>query len=1652
MNIKDSKVVSKSKIMDLNAACRSFPEVSNNNLNRENILDTIDLIFEDETDVILLEGQEGMGKTTVLTQFSLRHSNNAISLFIKPSSRYGYDPQLLKFDLCNQLQWLNKKKEIKNLDDIVDEGFLKMQILETHRMARRNKETYYFVIDGIDDIPQDSEYVQKLILDMLPFGLKGFKFIFSCNKSKDLQNELSNQKLFVKPFPLSGFTKSEILEFLGDFEISQDHLREIQQTCKGFPGYLATVKRILDSGISVEAFINDMPNKLPGLFELEWKQVDQSNEPLIDILAILAHDRKRHTVDVFSEILNISKGNILAMVSQLSFIEIDEKEEVSYVSEAFRVFASNALKHFKEKTGEILIDYFLQDPDSEEAIKYLPGYLAEANKLNKLVEFLGADNFLKILEKTQSLNGLNQITDLGVEASYQLKNDAELLRLGLQKSIIYENNKSKIWNSEIEAMMSHNEYNKAIALAQRAILIEDQFQMLTIICKHKVQQGLSPETELLEQIENLYQRIDYSNLGERSLKIASDLIYFNPELAIDLVEKSTGSQKGENAIDWALATLSFSTIDKIDNNYDHSKTIQDIKSRIKDPDAKFFSTEVSLRFKESSGQEVLEEAQKLENASDQLYLLSRWASRNEKLEGAYEVIKYALKKAIGRTEYSPNARVYRNLSKQIPYLETVQIKEIMGIIDSQLFNIERLGPTEEYIGLQLLLAKAQKIYDLHGSGERLVNLYLYISEVEDLSVLASGQAQLLSTISKIDVEMSFENSDGLHTMIYNDLEQNIKQLLENTAEHYVETKPIIKVLAISHPDFTLSLIRKLNIESRRDAAYSTFLQSYIEQPLTSMNLYLVMSTYNQIINNDNRDKVLLGILVRIAEEEATMNDELLTELIPYIDIINSMYEVQNKCQAYCIVYPILIKSEKYKTFGVRILEELYHTWKSIDVGWRKVDIGFEIVKKLANVSLEESRKFLKITEDFREEAVLSDPDFSWAYTASVRLVVRSFSGLIHNNLFSEDDLERLNTIINIIPSYGERALLWNELALRFYNHGRIDKCKMIVSNNLKPCINQIPTIDLRYRHYIIVNTAPSLYLAHKLTAFDLLKELPSNIKDNAILNIVEYILTKHMPNEPYETVSGMGYDLDYEELVDICELIDETSSDSLMYKFINDIADSIDTRKFRNNYSHAQRFDIANRLETLIQQKLPNEKFIKHEGYKIVSLAQILRIKRANAGEWLSLKEKVKGIDNASDRALVMSIIACSLPSNKLDKTKEILKEAEGIIDNIAVTLDKIQLYESIGGYAYVKEQALSRKYLKLGMQESLKKDSKEIYPVQRRIIDIAHRIDPDFSASLVSLTDDDPTKKRTKLRLNEEIKKLELKDNLISVKTIEEDQKSILSEAAWRLLGSLNANRVETLNLESIRVHLRSAADLPFSESFSIISWVIENVVKRYFKGKNAVNYIRPMFESTINGVDTILKLSGRNITQIKNLKRNMQHQKIDSFVVKPGKREEVLEFLGGWFKENIKDYLKICDPYFGPQDLEVLKILLSVKPQCKVEILTSKQHQDKQKFNTTLDEAYRNYWKMNISDQQPPKTDIVIVGTTSGGQLPIHDRWWITKGGGLRIGTSFNSIGISRESEISVLVESEATEREAEVDKYLYFTEREYNGQRLSYSIIPL
>jgi len=149
---------------------------------------------------------------------------------------------------------------------------------------------------------------------------------------------------------------------------------------------------------------------------------------------------------------------------------------------------------------------------------------------------------------------------------------------------------------------------------------------------------------------------------------------------------------------------------------------------------------------------------------------------------------------------------------------------------------------------------------------------------------------------------------------------------------------------------------------------------------------------------------------------------------------------------------------------------------------------------------------------------------------------------------------------------------------------------------------------------------------------------------------------------------------------------------------------------------------------------------------------------------------------------------------------------------------------------------------------------------------------------------------------------------------------------------------------------------------------------------------------------------------------------------------------------------YLKVVDQYFGPEELSVLLLVESVRPDCRVTIVTSKKHQLSQNIQKPWDETYRAHWHVKISDQLPPQTEVLIVGVGPQGRSPMHDRLWITENGALEIGTSYNALGLTQDSHIRVVGREESSLLEMSVDRYITKAERLQLGERIEYNSFTL
>jgi hypothetical protein len=506
---------------------------------------------------------------------------------------------------------------------------------------------------------------------------------------------------------------------------------------------------------------------------------------------------------------------------------------------------------------------------------------------------------------------------------------------------------------------------------------------------------------------------------------------------------------------------------------------------------------------------------------------------------------------------------------------------------------------------------------------------------------------------------------------------------------------------------------------------------------------------------------------------------------------------------------------------------------------------------------------------------------------------------------------------------------------------------------------------------------------------------------------------------------------------------------------ISSLAGSLASASNKLRFTGQQKDDIAGRLERLIDEKLPDNRNIEYDGFKIAALAQIARFRPSGQDAWEHLAESARSVPNVSDRAYVLSIIACSLPPKYSAFRRAITDEARDLIRTMRTDLDKAQRYVGLAEMMAAVDPAVSRECLKEAMQFSLATSNPEsAYPAQRKIIDLAYRIDEGLAASLASHLDNDPARVNAKEVLKERLRLQDARKDMVRQSAVSPGSARYMDDypnAAWMNLAGLNAGRVQPIRLEVAQGYVEASAALPIHECYPILAWAIENAVRRVGKTDQAKTLLLPLFEAVLSTAELAEAVASRSRTRYRGIRNWAPNQLNDkSVIVTAGEREKALEFLRDWLSNQVVEYLKICDPYFGLDDLEILRMLASAKPDCRALILTSSEHQ--RGLPQPLEETFRNHWRFQISDQEPPDTEVAVVGVGPRGQLPIHDRWWLTKGGGLRFGTSFNSLGIARTSEISVLSPAEAALNQKEVDEYLQRTKREHNNQKIRYNLFTL
>ena len=998
---------------------------------------------------------------------------------------------------------------------------------------------------------------------------------------------------------------------------------------------------------------------------------------------------------------------------------------------SFRRFAADKLASLREAVWERLVTHFLEDQESDRSLDVLPTYLEKTNRTQELLSLLSPRTFIRWVERTDTFEPLRRRSQLGLTTALKLNRVADALRFGLQTSTVADVSSFEVAKSEVLARLAVDDYPSALALAQGSALKHQRLQLLVAIARQQHEKDLTPESAVLDAIEQLVRQVDVSEIQDTLVDIASDLMYSRPDLSIELVSRTAPRTSDDRGMDWAFVQLS--AVAEMNRGPSTGRglhgTADELRSRITDPAARRYSNAIAMVVGNYTVDEILRHVETLESAGDRIFLLRQWCMRTSRAIQSAPIIDYAVHLAIRTTEYTPTARDFMDLAMPLPRVEDVdKLSALITAFDIHRESARQTGPIQDYVQLQLLIAEAENRISPVRAGQRLLETYYEVSSLADLEVRTVCKGLIVAAISDIDPSGAFDDSNDVKTIVQQEFERESQQLLSDTADHYEVTRAIIRSIAKAKPQLALNIIRNLNLENRRDLALTDLVTSLLELPGKDLPIEFLRNILGQFSDKDEEDSFVFDLLRRVSRISTV---SWLQTALPYLRVfiarsrdISDPVLACSALSAAVVVFAKLNDSD-LQSLQNGVMDTLKNKWDSIDDPSERLQAGYETVRRLADYRRELALSYLANTDSLRRSHQdLTGPTF----LACLLLAIRAYSGLLPGRIENASDFDRLALQIERVPSRMYRVYLWTELALRCFKHERSDDAKRIVAQKVRPLLDKLKEDSPHEWCRATALAAPAMWESNSGAAPEYLSQLPQHDQDIAFERILHFKLTRVPPAEPYSFTGNTTYQLDLDKCVEILKIIEYVDVDFTAYKYIEAVAKSAAWRHDRFALSQTQKTELADRIKRLSSKKFPNSRFITHDGFGILAEGQATRLLKERAAQWQPLTDRARALRNAADRAFVIAFLAEMMHSGLSSERGAMVREAKLAADAIPSLIDRVDRYRLIAGVAFDLDQAFARQVFSEAMNSVAQKNSQECEEARRQLVDSAYQVDVDFA------------------------------------------------------------------------------------------------------------------------------------------------------------------------------------------------------------------------------------------------------------------------------------------------------------------------------------
>jgi len=1617
-----------------------FPELPSNPIARPHLLRAVIDVLNADAQILFIEGEAGDGATCTLAQFCDAYADQTFSLFIKPASKLTYSLDYLRLVLAEQFHWYVYGEPLRK-DKLTRIEYEDLLI----KLSRKDRsKSLYFVVDGLHQIPaEDKSVIKQIFLELLPTGAARCRFIVTGHQAEMAGYFHSSVKS--RYYQLLKFSLEECKSLLSDTNISAIECEKVYELCKGgSPGRLSVVRRLLQTGTSLSDITDRDPARYLEFVKLEFESLFALSPAEKLVIANVAYSKVAQSRPDLCAVSEVDDKLLEQLVGKCAFLRQSGAGHVEFISETHRQVAARQLESLKRSALEAQLAFLQGHPHSEAALRFLPSYLETLNRQEAIFELLSTEHYGNLLQTTQSFSALKAQAAMAAKSAVSLRRTQEVFKFSLHKSIFSSVSSASGSPARVKALVSLGKTNMAMALANAEATKEDRLMLLCAFARRVVERNGKVEPELLAFVGRLVQEVDFGAMGDKAIDIAADVLIFDPDTAISIIESAV---KGATAAtkDAAYAELSFSaSVAKLT----HRAKIED-KARplITDEALQRIAYSFELVAGRVDTSELLSLLTKMP-AAHQVYFLRSFVSIKRRDPRVLDLVELGLDTIIKESEYTPRAKDLAELCA--PFLfaisDHLRLKKLVMRVESQLGLVGRATQSRDLTTLQMRLAAAEYQYDKEAARNRLTETYFAAMEIQTPEVKLECLAVMLGALPKIDVDEELERADGFLALIRDELGKLLDRILNDTADHLGAVLPVLKAIAVADCEEALVLAGRMNVEHRRDTAYQAVAATLVGQPFSESRLTAVKVALANITSPSTKSHATANLLNYLE------NNQDKSKWVARLDAVRNLVLYCYEMSAWDCW---MLKASR--SAGCAYSESLFvdrtnATLQRASSSVEEADVNFFAAEALADIDTVRAEQFYAEGLRTSNSTAFGTKSRAKLFETCLSLVGRSMASLARVNLLDDDKVTRYARLVDKLPDVLAKTRVFNEFAERLWCSKRVDLTKQVVSEYLRPLIEQARNVHPFVGHIAAGMAFPSMCLAHQKLALRMLLDLPDDESDRA-LHAAALVRMRHLCGQEPDVNGKFDHNrLEAEDVFDVVELLENLRIDSTIHSVMKSLVDAINDKSNKSKFTTTQKADWSAKLRAVVDEKLPDPKNIAHAGYQIVCTALVHSLVQTTWPQWEALIVQTRAIPNVADRSYIYCLLAETLPTRfSAAHRKPLLDDAFAEINRIPSPIDRLSHMQSYAQAAHAKDSVGSaRECLKAAMKLSLELENhSRIAQHRRELIDIADQIDPGLADELIEMVDDDPARMDLKTETKQVAALAKAKRDMANAKQLKDASDcdiDLLPAAAWRNLAALEAGRLEVKLPEVTIEYVSQIASGSLHEAYPVLSWHLANMERKYLGSVDAQIQLAPLCEVLLLSAELTESILCRVAGKGADVR---EESSPDGLVVTRQSRDEAVAHIENWLRTKAKVGIIYCDPYFSTKDIQFLRLCLANAPECKLTIIASKPHLVKQ--NELGEGPFLQAWREQ-SDQAPPETEVIATAYVEHPQKNvIHDRWLLTEGAGLRLGTSFSSLGEGKLSEISEIDTGRVGDIAEQLGRYIA-KQRIVDAARIHYSTFTL